>query len=190
MLHNQPVCIASLLACNRRRMKDNIFFVPFWRTSCGGNSKGLFRMFRPSSVLSRPCIAQHCFNCQYELQPENMENKITNLTSPAHKKANYLNINAVNWSPTYLWLPASHLHHKARFPLPELTAREMARVDGWPVSTRQLGPFLVPSTRVVETGLYWQKIMITLLLPHCPRFTKWNHQLQQQSKCLRLIENC
>ena len=36
--------------------------------------------------------------------------------------------------------------YKARFPLPELTAR----VDGWPVSiTRQLGP----STRVVETGL-------------------------------------
>jgi len=35
---------------------------------------------------------------------------------------------------------------KARFPLPELTAR----VDGWSVSiTRQHGP----STRVVETGL-------------------------------------
>ena len=51
---------------------------------------------------------------------------------------------------------------KARFPLPELTAR----VDGWPVSiTRQHGPCwlvmetklvtrqLGPSTRVVETGL-------------------------------------
>jgi len=37
---------------------------------------------------------------------------------------------------------------KARFPLPELTAR----VEGWSVSiTRQLGP----STRVVETGLNW-----------------------------------
>ena len=49
------------------------------------------------------------------------------------------------------------IQFKARFPLPELTAR----VDGWPVSItfRQHGPYWRlmetghPSTRVVETGL-------------------------------------